>query len=125
MKILQIVTLFSPDAAYGGPIRVALNQSKALQDNGHDVTIAAGERGYAVPPTREQGIALQLFPARTVIPPKIGYAGIGAPSMLVWLRKHVREFDVVHIHLARDLVTFLPRNWLLHTVFQFSHKLTG
>ncbi|MDJ0404788.1 MULTISPECIES: glycosyltransferase [Rhodococcus] len=104
MKILQIVTLFSPDAAYGGPIRVALNQSKALQDNGHDVTIVAGERGYAVPPTREQGIALKLFPARTVIP-KIGYAGIGAPSMLVWLRKHIREFDVVHIHLARDLVT--------------------
>ncbi|GAA3196089.1 glycosyltransferase [Rhodococcus baikonurensis] len=104
MKILQIVTLFSPDAAYGGPIRVALNQSKALQDNGHDVTIAAGERGYAVPPKHEQGIALKLFSARTVIP-KIGYAGIGAPSMLVWLHKHIREFDVVHIHLARDLVT--------------------
>ncbi|MGC0362816.1 glycosyltransferase involved in cell wall biosynthesis [Rhodococcus sp. 27YEA15] len=104
MKILQVVTLFSPDAAYGGPIRVALNQSRALQDSGHEVTIAAGMRGYDVTPTSEQGIALKLFPARTLIP-KIGYAGIGAPAMLRWLRTHLRDFDVVHIHLARDLVT--------------------
>ncbi|MDI9898534.1 glycosyltransferase [Rhodococcus sp. IEGM 1409] len=104
MKILHVVTLLSPDAAYGGPIRVALNQATALQDHGHDVTIAAGTRGYAQPPTQEQGIALQLFPARTLIP-KIGYAGIAAPGMLLWLRKHLREFDVVHIHLARDFVT--------------------
>lgn len=104
MKILQVVTLMSPDAAFGGPLRVALNQSKALQNNGHDVTVAAGSRGYEVAPTHEQGIPLMLFPARTLIP-KIGYAGMGAPSMLIWLRNHIHDYDVVHIHLARDLVT--------------------
>ncbi|MCJ0904088.1 glycosyltransferase [Rhodococcus sp. ARC_M6] len=104
MKILQVVTLFSPDAAYGGPLRVALNQSKALQDNGHDVTIAAASRGYETAPTHEQGIPLKLFPARTVLP-KIGYAGMAAPAMLWWLHKNIRDYDVIHVHLARDLVT--------------------
>ena len=104
MKILQVVTLFSPDAAYGGPLRVALNQSKALQDNGHDVTIAAASRGYETAPTHEQGIPLKLFPARSLLP-KTGYAGMAAPTMLWWLRSHMADYDVVHVHLARDLVT--------------------
>lgn len=104
MKILQIVTLFSPDAAYGGPLRVALNQSKALQDGGHDVTIVAGSRGYEVLPTSEHGVPVKLFNARNAIP-RIGYAGMVAPAMLLWLRRNIRAYDVVHVHLARDLVT--------------------
>lgn len=104
MKILQVVTLFSPDAAYGGPLRVALNQSKALQDSGHDVTIVAGSRGYEVLPTHEHGVPVKLFRARNAIP-KIGYAGMVAPAMLLWLRRSIQYYDIVHVHLARDLVT--------------------
>lgn len=66
MRILHVVTLLGPDGAYGGPARVALNQSAALIDRGHEVTVAAGTRGFRVTPNRVDGVPVQLFPpART------------------------------------------------------------
>lgn len=105
MKIIQVATLLTPDNAYGGPTTVALNQCRALLDAGHDVTLAAGARGYGrVLPQSLHGVPLRLFETRQAIP-RTGFAGVAAPAMLPWLRKHARAADAVHIHLARDLVT--------------------
>lgn len=104
MKILQVVTLHSPDAAYGGPLRVALNQSKALRDRGHDVELASAHRGYESAPEYEDSVPLRLFPARQLIP-RVGFAGIAAPGLMRWLFHHATDYDVVHVHLARDLVS--------------------
>ncbi|MGB6182240.1 MAG: glycosyltransferase [Rhodococcus sp. (in: high G+C Gram-positive bacteria)] len=104
MKILHVVTLISPDGAYGGPVRVAVNQARELVDLGHDVTIAAGTRGFDVPPTHQDGVPLQLFPVRAILPGS-GFAGLSSPAMLSWFLRHARDYDVVHVHLARDLVT--------------------
>ena len=79
MRILQVVTLLSPDGAYGGPARVALNQSAELIRRGHDVTVAAATRGYRVPPTELNGVPVRLFAARTLLP-GTGFAGMGAPA---------------------------------------------
>lgn len=114
MRILHAVTLFSPDGAYGGPVRVALNQASALRDSGHEVTIAAGVRGYDPIPTEQEGVPLALNAARNLVP-GVGFAGLAAPAMLTWLRKHRSEFDVVHVHLARDLV-MLPFATAVHTM---------
>src|SRR5437867_204758 len=56
MRILQVVTLLSPDGAYGGVARVALNQSAELIGRGHDVTVAAATRGYEVVPEELDGV---------------------------------------------------------------------
>lgn len=104
MRIVHVVTLVSPDGAYGGPVRVAANHAAALAERGHDVVIVAGCTGYEDPPTELDGVPLQLFPVSTAIP-KIGFAGLRAPGMSAWLRQHRSEFDVAHVHLARDLVT--------------------
>lgn len=105
MRILQIVTYISPDGAYGGPVRVAINQAKALTDLGHDVVVAAAAGGFKGPlPAEFDGFPVRLFPAHRTVP-KSGFAGITSPSMLIWLVRAVRSADVVHIHLARDLVT--------------------
>jgi glycosyltransferase involved in cell wall biosynthesis len=103
MRILQVVTLLDPDGAYGGPARVALNQSAELISRGHDVTVAAATRGYRVPPTELSGVPVRLFGARTLLP-GTGFAGIGAPALSGWFRGHRADFDVVHIHFGRDLV---------------------
>lgn len=103
MRILQVVTLVSPDGAYGGPVRVALNQSAELMRQGHEVVIAAATRGYRDPPAEIDGVQLQLFEARKLIP-HMGFAGIGAPGLVRWFRRAAGSFDVVHIHFARDLV---------------------
>lgn len=104
MRILSVVTLVSPDGAFGGPVRVALNQATALRELGHDVTLAAGGRGFDEPPAELDGVPVRLFPARTVVP-GIGFAGLSSPGLLRWLRTAVRQTDLVHVHVARDLVT--------------------
>lgn len=105
MRILSVVTLVSPLGEYGGPVRVAVNQAHALAAQGHSVTLAGAARGFEGPlPRSVEGIEAQLFPAVTLVP-RIGFAGIGAPGLWRWVRRAVDDFDVVHVHAARDLVT--------------------
>lgn len=103
MRILHLVTLISPDGAYGGPVRVALNQASALRLRGHSVVLAAAHRGYEAAPTAIEETPVVLSPARRIVP-RTGFAGIAAPGLLRWVVASRETFDVVHIHLARDLV---------------------
>lgn len=105
MKVLHVAALVSADGAYGGPVSVATDQVAALRRAGHDVVLAAGWDGRAAadhPSTR-------LFRARR--PRRAGFAGMVAPGLPAWVARHARGFDVVHVHLTRDLVT-LPAAWL-------------
>lgn len=104
MRVLHVVSLVSPDGAYGGPVRVATNLAVTLHQLGHDVTIAAGTRGFDTPPTGIEEVPARLFSARQVLP-RTGFAGLAAPSMLSWFRRAAHDFDLIHVHLARDLVT--------------------
>ncbi|MDH6196213.1 glycosyltransferase involved in cell wall biosynthesis [Mycobacterium frederiksbergense] len=103
MRILQVVTLLSPDGAFGGPARVALNQSAELLSRGHEVTVVAAARGYRDAPGELNGVPVKLFAAKTVLP-RTGFAGVCAPGLGQWLRSNWGRFDVTHIHLGRDLV---------------------
>ncbi|MFF0816074.1 glycosyltransferase [Rhodococcus sp. NPDC003318] len=103
MRILQVVTLVSPDGAYGGPARVALNQSAGLRQSGTEALVAAATRGYRTIPSDIAGVPVQLFRSRTIVP-GIGFAGLGAPGLYRWFSRHRAEFDLVHIHFGRDLV---------------------
>lgn len=107
LRILQVVTLISPDAAYGGPERVAFNQTAALTRLGHRPTVAAAVRGYSAEhpaPVQRDGVPIAGFRAITALP-GIGFAGLSAPGMVGWFLRRRREFDLVHVHVARDLVT--------------------
>jgi glycosyltransferase involved in cell wall biosynthesis len=103
MRILQVVSLLNPDGAYGGPARVALNTSAEIIRRGHDVTVAAATRGYPVGSSTLDGVPVELFDARMLMPTNKFY-GMGAPDLSRWFRANGRDYDVVHIHFARDLV---------------------
>lgn len=104
MKILHVVTLVSPDNAYGGPLRVAVNQARALIELGHDVTVVAGARGYDdLDEIRIAGVRIQGFPVKS-ISKHFGFAGLHSPALRGWLQERLSTFDVVHIHFARDMV---------------------
>ncbi|ULN34668.1 glycosyltransferase [Mycolicibacterium smegmatis] len=103
MRILQVATLFSPDGRYGGPTRVALNQSAELAGRGHDVMVAGAARGYGVLPTELNGIPAKLFAATNILR-RPGFAWTYASGLMSWLRENLHEFDTVHVHFARDLV---------------------
>lgn len=103
MRILHVVTLHSADNAFGGPVRVALNLATALKAQGNSVTFLAGSRG--LPHTDAvEGVPCQIFPVRR-IHPKLGFSGMFSLKLWVWAWRNVRDFDVIHLHLARDLIT--------------------
>jgi glycosyltransferase involved in cell wall biosynthesis len=104
MRILHIATLVTPDGAYGGPVRVAENQLRALAARGHEVELIAGEAGFDAVPTEIGGVPASLFPVSRLIP-ATGFAGLASPRLQHHVKNRLRDADVVHVHLARDLVT--------------------
>jgi glycosyltransferase involved in cell wall biosynthesis len=104
MKILHLVTLASSDGAFGGPLRVALNQAAELARRGHDVQIAAGWQGTEPPPTAIDGIPAKLFAAFRLIRP-MGFSGMVSPGLTWWLARSIADYDMVHVHAGRDLIS--------------------
>ncbi len=104
MKALHVFTLQSPENAFGGPIRVALNLSSELKRRGFEVELLGGCRGYEEAPTDLEGISAHLFPVRQ-IHEKLGFSGIFSISLLSWAWRNIRNYDIVHVHMARDLIT--------------------
>ncbi|MFF2960134.1 glycosyltransferase [Streptomyces sp. NPDC057963] len=105
MKILHVVTLHTPDHAFGGPTRVALNLSKVQRDGGDDARVMALGDGFAgrLPRTVE-GVPVHLFQARHLLP-VFEVSGITSGALLLAARRMMRGADLVHVHLMRDLVT--------------------
>ena len=83
---------------------MAINQSLALIDRGHEVMIAGSYRGYSAPPNFCEGVPARLFPSTNIVPGS-GFSGLTSPRLFAWLGRYVGKFDVVHIHAGRDLVT--------------------
>ena len=103
MRVAHVVTQLSVDGAFGGPARVLREQVEELSARGYDMTVLAGWDGLARP-TFPSDVTLLLCRARTVVP-RNGFAGMVAPTLIAYLARHAREFDIVHVHLARDLIT--------------------
>ncbi|WP_327419431.1 glycosyltransferase [Streptomyces sp. NBC_01233] len=103
MSVLHAVTLHSPSHAFGGPVRVALNLAKGLRSRGHEARLLALGEGFNEWPTSVEGVPAKLFPARRLLP--LGFSGMTSPALLASAGRLVRDADLVHVHLARDLVT--------------------
>ncbi|MGZ8176973.1 glycosyltransferase [Williamsia sp. SKLECPSW1] len=105
VKILHIATLFTPDGQFGGPTRVAGHQAVELARRGHEVTLTGAARGWESDPGDAfPGVRCRFFPQRRSVP-GLGVAGLRAPGARAFVADSARHHDVVHIHLARDLVT--------------------
>ena len=100
MRVLQVVALVDAEGAYGGPTSVAFDHCAALFDAGHDVTLLAGWDGQHRPAV---SFNLRLFKARTVVPRRL--ATLYSIRALLWAARNLRKYDIVHVHLARDLLT--------------------
>lgn len=100
MRIAHVVTYVSEDGAFGGPIAVAVAQAEELARRGHRVDFLGGWDRKAQ--LRIPGVSVRLFPVRKVGP---GMSGLFAPGLQRHLRAEAPKYDVIHIHMGRDLVT--------------------
>ncbi|MDQ0695171.1 glycosyltransferase [Streptomyces sp. W4I9-2] len=106
MKILHVVTLHTPDHAFGGPTRVAFNLSRVQRAAGDDARVMALGDGFPEGelPGRVEGVPVHLFQARHLLP-MFEVSGITSATLLRTARRMMRGADLVHVHLMRDLVT--------------------
>ena len=111
MKILHVVTFESEDGAFGGPTRVAFAQAAALARLGHEVTVFAGSPKSEASDRMHEGFRLRTFPTIRLAA-RGGFATLWPRNLLGALIKQIRQTDIAHVHLARDLTT-LPTALLL------------
>ena len=102
-RVAHVVTLVSPDGAFGGPLRVALNLSSFLLDHDCRVTLVSTFRGYTSSPKHIASVPVVLFRAHRLFPgPK--FSTYSSLKLIQYLVRNARKFDALHIHMGRDLV---------------------
>ena len=102
LRVLHILTCIGSKGEFGGPLKVALEDSAALSTVTKQVVIFAGIKPHASLPI-ESGFKIYT---RTVKPLS---KKLPVSSLFNWkipsdLFKHILKSDVVHIHFARDLI---------------------
>lgn len=108
MRILFVITVFLPSRIYGGPATVALNQARELVSRGHEVTVITSDilslnpRRYVDRSEIEiEGVHVKYFRTWMLLP---RFSFLISPKLLLWLRDSLSQFDVVHVHFARDWI---------------------
>ena len=111
MKILVVISAFYPCVAYGGPSSVAQSHVTQLVATGHDVTVLTsnvmsinGARADFFAPTRGQyrGADVRYFRSGFFLYPT--WSLLMSRDLVRWFKSHATEFDLVHIHFARDWI---------------------
>ena len=114
MKILMGVTVFLPSSIYGGPATVAMNQARELSRRGHEVTIISSNvlqlRPYACIEQRDtilDGVVVRYFPTHLVL---AKVSALVSLALKRWLKQSIRDYDVIHVHFARDWIPLTIAN---------------
>ena len=116
MKILQVTPFFKPLWESGGVARVAYDISRALHENGHDITVYTTNRSIYpndLPTNRAtsvDGMDVYYFEnlrkyAPGVTPPVLPY------RMPAVARREIAAFDLVHIHDHRTMLTVIASHY--------------
>ncbi|WP_198297069.1 glycosyltransferase [Deinococcus sp. DB0503] len=105
MRILIAVAAFPPATLYGGPATVACQHAEALTRLGHQVEVLTTDAGLSADQAgRQSGEPGKGYPVTRLGATLLGgrlpaLVALGLPA---WLRDHLPQFDVVHVHFARE-----------------------
>ncbi|WP_321507962.1 glycosyltransferase [uncultured Methanoregula sp.] len=98
MKILHVAPELFPNA--GGVTNVCTNQAKELVNRGHSVTIVCSDYSFSEDLMNElKHAGVPVIPFRSVISLRCFFY---TPSFVQWIKDHLSEFDVVHLHDFRS-----------------------
>lgn len=108
MRILAVCAVFHPATIYGGPSTVALQQASGLVRRRHEVTVVTSDLISFSPEAHMDqqnriidGVEVHHFSSHAPLRkfPTVYSHGLGR-----WLRGHIHEYDVVHVHFAREWI---------------------
>jgi glycosyltransferase involved in cell wall biosynthesis len=105
MKILQVVPFFTP--ARGGSVVVPYNLSKHLAERGHEVTIITTDFELDNEYIRSLD-GVRVVPFHCIA--NVGLMLI-SPKMKGWLKKEIRDFDIVHMHNFRNYQNIVAHHY--------------
>jgi glycosyltransferase involved in cell wall biosynthesis len=110
MKILQICPIFpQPSDISSGVVNVVYNISKELVKRGHEVSIYTST-AYSQNNLKNQividGIKVYYFPYIFS-----NYTFSITPSIIPYLKKHINDFDIVHIHEHRTFQSIIAGHY--------------
>ena len=94
MRILQVIEFFSP--SMGGSAQVAHQTASHLARRGHQVSVWSSDYGADGSRFPEGSFETVLFPC-----PLARWGFYPTPALAGWARRHVSEFDVIHLHNLR------------------------
>ena len=97
MKIIHVIPYFAPQ--YGGPVTALYQLSAEMAKKGHQVTIVTSDMNYDkkyIQKLEESGV--EILPFHTVV--NFGLF-IYTPSMKKWVKKNLRQYDIIHLHSFR------------------------
>lgn len=108
MRILHVISTFVPAYNYGGPVTSSYYLCKALKELGNSVTVlttdAYDESGRYCPkesPTYIDGLEVYYFKN---LSNKLALKNFFcAPSFYFYLRKHITDYDIIHLHDYRTM----------------------
>jgi len=104
MRVLHVLTLNTADGKYGGPVRVAKELCQELRKQGVDTVIFAGTLAGREP---EKSSTLEEHYVTTkALVNFLPISSLWSWRLVSKLNSLVKTSDLVHIHFARDLVSF-------------------
>jgi glycosyltransferase involved in cell wall biosynthesis len=105
LKVLHVLTLNGRNGEYGGPVRVARELCTELNNRRHDTHIFSGALEGSEPKPKP-GLA-ESYALVKPITTKLALSSLWSWKLIKPLDKLIKKSDIVHIHFARDLISFL------------------
>lgn len=128
MKILQVAPAYYPAISIGGPIFVMLELQKQLTAEGHFIDTLTTHLGLT--DAEKQQLPLDSIidcseQNRRIYKRFYGHPHYTfSPSTLIWLMRHVNEYDVVLIHGIWNFPILLRQLLVVFVTYPISYSRT-
>lgn len=114
MRILQVIPYFYPAEAYGGEVAAAYLLSKELARRGHKVTVYTSDTLDKHSRQKDKFVEMgniQVYYFRNLSNRLAWSRLIFNPGMIPQLSKEAKNFDIIHLHGARNFQNIVAHHY--------------
>jgi len=105
LEVLHVLTLNGRNGEYGGPVRVARELCTELNRRRHNTHIFSGAL-EGLEPSAKPGL-VESYEIVKPITRKLAFSSLWSWKLTKPLNQLIKKSDIVHIHFARDLISYL------------------